>query len=171
MKRYDTFDQLLGYCRHSADPVGRLVLHLFERATPERFAASDAICTGLQLANFWQDVSRDLSIGRVYLPREDRERFGYPDADLEARRFTPAFAELLRFEVKRTREHFDSGEPLLRTLPLSARLAVSLFSGGGRAVLTAIEKQGYDVWKRRPEVSGRRKAWLLATAVLTCLRP
>ena len=170
VKRYDTFDQLLGYCQHSANPVGHLVLYLFERATPERLAWSDATCTGLQLANFWQDVSRDLGIGRVYLPREDRERFGYANADLEARRFTPAFAELLRFEVGRTQEFFDRGEPLLRTLPPSARLAVSLFGGGGRAVLSAIEKQGYDVWARRPEVSGRRKAWLMARS-LTSLLP
>lgn len=170
LKRYDTFAQLLGYCQNSANPVGRLVLHLFECATPQRLAWSDEICTGLQLANFWQDVSRDLDIGRVYLPAEDRQQFGYPDADLEARRFTPAFAELLRFEVDRTREYFDRGEPLLGTLPFSARLAVSLFSGGGRAVLDAVEKLGYDVWVRRPVVTGRRKASLLARALVTCLR-
>ncbi len=169
VKRYDTFAQLLDYCQNSANPVGHLVLHLFECATPQRLAWSDAICTGLQLANFWQDVGRDLDIGRVYLPAEDRQRFGYSDADLEAKRFTPAFAELMRFEVGRTRTSFDLGEPLLGTLPYSARLAVSLFSGGGRSMLGAIERQGYDVWTRRPVVTGRRKAGLLARALVTCL--
>ena len=171
VKRYDTFARLLGYCQNSANPVGRLVLHLFECATPQRLEWSDDICTGLQLANFWQDVSRDLDIGRVYLPAEDRVRFGYSDADLKAKRFTPAFAELMRFEVGRTRAYFDRGEPLLGRLPFSARLAVSLFSGGGRAVLDAIERQGCDVWSRRPVVTGRRKAGLLARTLATCLFP
>ncbi len=169
--RYDTFAQLLGYCRQSANPVGRLVLHLFGCHTPDRVALSDEICTGLQLANFWQDVARDLDIGRVYLPAEDRARFGYSDADLAARRFTPAFADLMRFEVERARGFFDRGEPLIRALPRSARLNVALFSGGGRAVLREIERQDYDVWNRRPVVSGRRKALLLTRALTTCLYP
>lgn len=169
--RYDNFDQLIDYCRHSANPVGRLVLHLFDCHTPDRLAASDSICTGLQLANFWQDVARDLVLGRVYLPVEDRRRFGYPDTDLEAKRFTPAFAELLRFQVNRTRAYFERGESLLATLPLCARRDVSLFLGGGRAVLAAIERQGYDVWSRRPIVSSWTKAVLFAKAVGGSLWP
>src|SRR5205085_1498824 len=106
VKRYDTYDQLLDYCRYSANPVGHLVLYLCECHDPHRAALSDQICTGLQLANFWQDVARDFDIDRVYLPAEDRQRFGYSDGDLEQRRFNPAFASLMRFEVERTRTLF-----------------------------------------------------------------
>ena len=102
VKRYQTFDQLLDYCRCSANPVGRLVLYLGEVFDEKRAALSDSICTALQLANFWQ-YEPDFDIGRVYLPEEDRQRFGYSDDDLEARCFTPAFAQLMRFEVDRTR--------------------------------------------------------------------
>ena len=163
--RYDTFEQLLQYCRHSANPVGHLVLYLFECFTPDRAVLADEICTGLQLANFWQDVERDFARGRVYLPAEDRERFGYADEDLAARRFTPAFAGLLRFEVDRTRGYFDRGESLIPLLPRPARIDVELFSAGGRAVLAAIERQGYDVWSRRPVVSRWRKLGLLVRAL------
>ena len=104
------------------------MLHLHGCYTPERADLSDAICTGLQLANFWQDVARDRAIGRVYLPAGDRHRFGYPDADLDAGRFTPAFAELIRFEVERTRELFDRGDALLPMLPTAARLNVAPFA-------------------------------------------
>src|SRR4051794_19476724 len=165
LKRYDKFGQLLGYCRNSANPVGHLVLYLFECFDAERAALSDEVCTGLQLANFWQDVARDLAIGRVYLPAEDRRRFGYSDADLEARRFTPAFAELMRFEVDRAKGFFDRGEKLLPLLPRAARADVDLFIRGGRAILRAVERVGYDVWKARPEVGKWAKAKLLAGAV------
>src|SRR5205809_5164952 len=107
VKRYATFEQLLGYCRNSANPVGHLVLMLFECFDAERALLSDEVCTGLQLANFWQDVARDFAIGRVYLPAADRARFGYTDADLEARRCTPQFRELMRFEVDRARGFYD----------------------------------------------------------------
>jgi squalene synthase HpnC len=166
VKRYDTFEQLLGYCRHSADPVGRLVLHLFKCFDAERAVLSDEVCTGLQLANFQQDVARDFAIGRVYLPGEDRARFGYSDADLEAKRFTPAFRELMRFEVERTRGFFDRGAKLLPLLPREARGNVELFVAGGRAILNAIERINYDVWTRRPEVSKLEKLRLLARAVI-----
>ena len=119
----------------------------------------------LQLANFWQDVSRDLDIGRVYLPEEDRRRFGYGDDDLEARRFTPAFAELMRFEVERTRALFHRGRPLIDLLPSDLRIDVELFLRGGLAVLDKIEQCGYDVWARRPVVSKWDQASLLAGAV------
>jgi squalene synthase HpnC len=168
-KRYATFDQLLGYCRNSANPVGHLVLYLFECFDARRAALSDEVCTGLQLANFWQDVSRDLDIGRVYLPEEDRRRFGYTDDDLEARRFTPPFAELMRFEVDRARGFFDRGSALLPLLPRDARVDVDLFIRGGRAILRAVEGIGYDVWKRRPEVSKWEKARLLGRTIMTRL--
>jgi squalene synthase HpnC len=171
VKWYDTFDQLLGYCRHSANPVGHLVLYLFECFNAERAALADEVCTGLQLANFWQDVARDLAIGRVYLPAEDRRRFGYTDDDLDARRFTPAFADLMRFEVNRANGYFDRGEKLLPLLPREARVDVDLFIRGGRAILRAVERIGYDVWKRRPEVGKWEKAKLMLGAIarrLTC---
>src|SRR5271168_2020960 len=101
---YLTYEQLLDYCTRSANPVGHLVLYVAGAFTPENARLSDATCTALQLANFWQDVARDLAIGRIYLPREDRVRFGYPESDLRALRFTPAFAEMLRFEVGRARD-------------------------------------------------------------------
>jgi squalene synthase HpnC len=165
VKRYDTFDQLLGYCRLSANPVGHLVLYLFECCTPDRARLADETCTGLQLANFWQDVARDLAIGRVYLPAEDRARFGYPDDDLHARRFTPAFADLLRFQVGRTRGFFDRGTALLPLVPRQVRTDVALFGTGGVAVLDAIERQGFDVWSKRPVVSKWAKLGLLLRAV------
>lgn len=166
VKRYATFDQLLGYCRNSANPVGHLVLYLFECFDPQRSVLADDICTGLQLANFWQDVARDFAIGRAYIPEEDRQRFGYSDGDWEAKRFTPAFAEMMRFEVERTQGYFDRGDALLPLLPRAARIDVDLFVSGGRAILRGIERIGYDVWTRRPEVSKWEKAKLLLGAVL-----
>ena len=165
LKRYDTFDQLLGYCRNSANPVGRLVLYLFECFDEERATLSDEVCTGLQLANFWQDVARDFAIWRVYLPSEDRMRFGYTDDDLNAKRFTPQFRELMRFEVDRARGFFDRGEKLLPLLPRAARVDVDLFIRGGRAILRAIERIDYDVWAQRPEVSKWDKGKLLLGAM------
>ena len=165
VKRYDTFEQLLGYCRNSANPVGRLVLHLFECFDEKRAALSDEVCTGLQLANFWQDVARDFAIGRVYIPAEDRRRFGYSDEDLEAKRFTPQFRELMQFEVARACGYFDRGEKLLPLLPKEARIDVELFIRGGRAILNAVERRGYDVWAQRPEVSKWEKGKLLLGAV------
>jgi squalene synthase HpnC len=162
---YQTFDQLLDYCRCSANPVGRLVLYLGEAFDAERAALSDSICTALQLANFWQDVNRDFDIGRVYLPEEDRHRFGYGDDDMEARRFTPAFAELMRFEVDRTRALFMRGRPLIELMPADLRIDVDLFLSGGLAVLRKIEQGGYNVWARRPVVSKWDKISLLAGAV------
>ncbi len=138
------------------------MLYLGEAFDEARAVLSDFICTALQLANFWQDVSRDFDIGRVYLPEEDRRRFGYGDDDLAARRFTPAFAELMRFEVERTRELFERGRPLLAVTPDDLRLDVELFLRGGLAVLRKIERCGYDVWARRPVVSKRDKLSLLA---------
>ncbi len=165
VKHYRTFDQLLGYCRNSANPVGRLVLYLGETFDEAKAGYSDAICTALQLTNFWQDVARDFALGRVYLPEEDRHRFGYTEADLEGRRFTPAFAELLRFEVRRTRDLFLRGQPLVGLVPGPLRLEVDLFVRGGLAVLGKIERAGYNVWARRPFLAKGEKAKLLVGAV------
>jgi squalene synthase HpnC len=171
VKRYATFAELLQYCRHSANPVGHLVLHICESYSAENASLADHICTGLQLANFWQDVARDLTqLGRVYLPEEDRRRFGYSDDDLIARRFTPAFAELLRFEVERTRAIFERGRPLLYRLPGVVRIDIDLFLRSGLAILDKIESIGFNVWATRPVLSKWEKAGLLLRAVLQRLR-
>jgi squalene synthase HpnC len=170
VKRYDTFEQLLDYCRCSANPVGRLVLYLCEAFDDERAALSDHICTALQLANLWQDVARDFAIGRVYLPDEDRKHFGYSEEDLAARRFTPAFAELMRFEVDRTRELFFRGMPLAERMPEAMRADIELFAQGGLAILRKIEQQGYNVWARRPALTKWEKGMLLAGALWRRLR-
>jgi squalene synthase HpnC len=161
VNRYDTYEQVLGYCRYSANPVGHLVLYLCECYNERSAGLSDAICTGLQLANFWQDLARDLDIGRVYLPAEDRRRFGYSDADLEARRCTPAFVELMRFEVERARQLFAVGLPLVALVPAEVQADIELFARGGLGILDKIEALGYDVWRTRPVLRKWEKAALL----------
>ncbi|MCI0683896.1 MAG: squalene synthase HpnC [Gemmataceae bacterium] len=165
VQRYETYAQLLDYCRRSANPVGRLVLFLCECHDGERGRLSDQICTGLQLANFWQDVARDFAIGRVYLPAEDRRRFGYTDADLEGRRFTPAFAELMRFETERTRGFFDEGLALVPLMPHDVQGDIELFARGGLAILDKIAAHGYDVWRTRPVLAKWEKAALLGSVL------
>jgi len=164
--RYETFGDLLGYCKNSADPVGHLVLYLCGYKDADRQQLSDFTCTALQLANFWQDVAVDYEKGRVYLPLEDLRRFGVLESDIANRRFTPQFAELMRFEVARAREWFDRGLPLIQKVDRELALDIELFSRGGQAILAAIEKQGYDVLKSRPVVSKTRKIGLLARALL-----
>ena len=163
---YDSYDQLLDYCTRSANPVGHLVLYLGRVFDPDNARLSDLTCTGLQLANFWQDVARDLAIGRIYLPLEDRRAAGYPDEDLRARRFTPRFAELLRFEVDRARELLERGRPLIERMPRALAVDVDLFNKGGLAILDRIEARGFDVLTSRPEVGKLAKLGLLARAVL-----
>jgi squalene synthase HpnC len=168
---YGTYEQLLDYCRRSADPVGHLVLYLARSFDEDNARLSDRTCTALQLANFWQDVARDLDIGRVYLPREDRERFGYADEDLRARRFTPAFHDLLRFQVERTRGLFAEGRPLVERMPRRIAVDVDLFTRGGLAILDRIERQGYDVLTSRPALSKWAKLRLLLPALLAVRGP
>src|SRR4051794_22164184 len=134
VKRYETYDQLVDYCVYSANPVGHLVLYLCECHDAGRAALPDEISTGFQPANFWQDVPRALDIGRVSLPAEDRRRFGYPDDDLEARRFTPAFAELMRFEVGRARVLFEAGVPPGGGVPGGGEGGIEAFARGGPGV-------------------------------------
>jgi len=165
VKRYQTYDELLGYCRCSANPVGRLVLYLGESYNEENAALSDFICTALQLANFWQDVARDFDMGRVYLPEGDLRQFGYSHVDLESRRFTPAFAELMRFEVERTRDLFYRGLPLVERMTPDVRLDIELFIQGGLAILRKIEGVRYNVWQTRPVLSKVDKVRLLVGAL------
>jgi squalene synthase HpnC len=166
VKSYSTFEQLLGYCVNSANPVGHLVLRLFECYDDRRAALSDEICTGLQLANFWQDVARDHDIGRIYLPEEDRCQFGCSVEDIASRNCTPAFQAMMRFQVERARSYFDRGEALLALLPREVRVDVDLFIRGGRAILAAIERANYDVLSHRPEVGKREKVKLLLGAIM-----
>ena len=164
VRDYGTFADLRDYCRRSADPVGRLVLLLCREHRPETVAWSDSICTGLQLANFWQDVARDADIGRCYLPREDREQFGYSDQDLASRLTTPEFLKLMEFEVARARDYLKSGLPLVDMLPRKLRIDIELFVRGGLCILDKIEAQGYRVWERRPKVT----KWDAARLLISC---
>ena len=164
--RFATFADVLQYCEHSANPVGFLYLLLFGYDDEERRRLSDATCTALQLANFWQDVRRDWDKGRIYLPQEDMERFGYTEEQLAEGVCNQAFRDLMAWEVERAQGLFEQGLPLVEMLEGTARLHVKLFSLGGMRVLDAIRAQDYDVLSKRPVVSGRRKAWLLAKTYL-----
>lgn len=160
--RYDSRTALLGYCSRSANPVGRIVLGLEGCRDHDMITQSDAICTGLQLVNFWQDVRRDSQAGRVYLPREDLDRHGVQAADLAALAATPALRALVREEVGWARSCFDAGEALIQRGPASLRPAIRLFVAGGRAVADAIEDAGYDTLRARPIVPRWKKirlAW------------
>jgi squalene synthase HpnC len=161
--RYQTWAQLLAYCHLSANPIGELVLGVLGAATPRRIALSDSICTGLQLAEHWQDVAEDLARGRVYLPAEDLERFGCSPADLAADRASDRLRRLIAFESQRARELLDRGTPLIGMLRGRSRLAVAAFVGGGRAALAAIARADHDVLTAAPRAGrGLRVASSLA---------
>lgn len=159
--RYENFEVLLDYCRRSADPVGQLVLYLARAHNAENVELSNSICTGLQLANFWQDVARDYDIGRVYIPQDDCRRFGYTDAMFEAGEFNDAFRDLLAFQVERAENYLIGGKPLIERVPKVIRLEVDLFVRGGLAILDAVKNQNYDVWRRRPSIGKWKKLQLL----------
>jgi phytoene synthase len=149
-KRYADYPQLLDYCRRSANPVGRLMLHLYDEATEVNLRYSDAICTALQLINFWQDVKKDWAIGRVYLPQDDLARFGVSEAQIAAGQVDTAWRELMRFEVDRARTLMISGEPLGSILTGRIGLEMRLIIAGGLRILTKLEAVEYDMFKRRP---------------------
>ncbi len=162
--RFETFNDVLTYCRYSANPVGHLVLYLCGYSDAERQKLSDYTCTALQLANFWQDVAVDYGKGRIYLPLEDLRRFGVTEDDIAQRHATPQFLELMKFEVQRAREWFDRGTPLVKIVNRELAVDLELFSRGGQEILNAIERQDFDVLKRRPVISKPRKLWLVARA-------
>ncbi|PYX04015.1 MAG: squalene synthase HpnC [Acidobacteria bacterium] len=168
--RYPRFEDLLGYCRYSANPVGHLVLYVCGYRDAGRQALSDFTCTALQLANFWQDVTADYGKGRIYLPLEDLNRFGVAQADIDTAQNTPAFCEMMRFEVNRTRDWFQQGLPLIAEVNRELAIDIELFSRGGQEILNAIERQNYKVLGRRPTISKTRKLALLARAALGKLR-
>ena len=155
---YATFEELLHYCRYSADPVGRIVLHLVCTPTAEQCAWSDSICTGLQLANFWQDVRRDKEIGRCYIPQEIAQKFGIDLADLQN---SPEFRRMIQELVTDARTRLDAGKPLVETVPNILRADISLFIRGGLAILDAIERIQCNVLELRPALSRWTKLRLL----------
>jgi len=155
--RYITFDSLVEYCSRSANPVGQLMLHLHDAATPERIEQSDAICTGLQLVNMWQDVQVDWLKGRIYLPQEDLDRFGVTEADIHARRLSPEWQALMAYEFERTRTLLHFGAPLARTLPGRVGFELRLVVLGALRILERIESVNYDVFMNRPKLG--RSDW------------
>jgi squalene synthase HpnC len=162
--RYPAFEDLLGYCRYSANPVGHLVLYLCGYRDSERQALSDFTCTALQLANFWQDVSVDYAKGRIYLPLEDLQKFGVSETDIASQQNTSAFCEMMRFEVQRAREWFRQGISLVKKVDRALAIDIELFTRGGQEILNAIERQDYEVLGRRPMISKSRKLALVARA-------
>lgn len=164
INRYETFDELLAYCRRSANPVGRLVLYLGRCHNDDTVAPADSLCTGLQLANFWQDVARDYDRDRIYLPRESCRRFRYTDQMFARREFNDAFRQLLEAEVARAESYLTGAWPLVDLVTPELRVDVELFLRGGMAVLQAIRRLNYNVWRKRPRVGKLRKLALLASA-------
>ena len=164
--RYRDWDEVDAYCVNSANPVGRLVLMLCGYRDEERFRMSDATCTALQLANFWQDVTVDLLKDRIYLPLHLFERHGYTVDELFARRFTPAFRAVMKDAVDRAHTLFNAGLPLVRTLDRRLALDIDLFNRGGMRVLDKIRAQDYNVLARRPAVSKSERLTLLLGSLL-----
>jgi squalene synthase HpnC len=164
--RFEAFDDVLAYCRYSANPVGHLVLYLCGYNDPERQQLSDYTCTALQLANFWQDVSVDYAKGRIYLPLEDLRRYSVSEEDIQYNRNTPAFREMMKFEIERARQWFDRGLPLVGKVDGELAVDIELFSRGGQEILNAIERQNFAVLGRRPAISKTRKLALVGRAAL-----
>jgi squalene synthase HpnC/squalene synthase HpnD len=169
VKRYPTWDSIIGYCAYSANPVGRLVLYLCGYRDQERQAMSDATCTALQLANFWQDVERDLEKGRIYIPLDVAAAHGLTPADIVDHRFDERFVGLMKDLIARTRLLFQQGAPLAKMVSGRLRVDLEMFSQGGLAVLDAIEAMGYDTLHNRPAIRKAKQIRLLGRALLTHL--
>ncbi len=165
VQRYATMSDVLDYCHYSANPVGRLVLYACGEVSDENFRLSDATCSALQLANFWQDVRVDYAKGRVYLPQDDMRKFGVSDDTIAAGIATPQFRELLRHEVDYARGLFEHGLPLIGRVNRDLALDLDLFSRGGLEILRAIERRNYDVLSARPAISKRTKFALALRAL------
>jgi squalene synthase HpnC len=169
VKRYPNWDAVLGYCVYSANPVGRLVLYLCGYRDEERQRLSDATCTALQLANFWQDVSRDLDIGRIYIPLDAAAAQGLSASDIVERRFDERYVRLMKDLVARTRTLFAEGRPLTKMVDERLSVDLEMFTRGGLAVLDSIESMGYDTLHCRPSVSKLKQATLLGRALVAHL--
>jgi phytoene synthase len=166
VRRYESFDDVLAYCRNSANPVGRLVLLLFGYKDEQMAGWSDSICTALQLTNFWQDCSVDLALDRVYLPMEDLRRFNLGVQEIQEKRFSPAFRNLMEFEVQRTRVLFEQGKPLLKKVGKDLSLEMKLTWLGGMRILEKISRLDYNVLHLRPTLSFADKSSLLLRALI-----
>ncbi len=164
--RYADFGELADYCRRSANPVGRLLLHLYGAASPDNLRLSDSVCTSLQLINFWQDVAVDSAKGRIYLPSEDLLRFGVTEVQIAEERCDERWQALLRFELQRARAIMLDGAPLARRLPGRAGWELRLVVLGGLRILERIESAGYDVFRHRPTL-GKTDWMRLALRALT----
>jgi squalene synthase HpnC len=164
-KRYQTWHSMIGYCVHSANPVGRLVLYLCGYRDEERQRLSDATCTALQLANFWQDVSRDLEIGRIYIPVDIAATHGLTESDIVERRFDQRYVALMKDLIARTRELFAQGMPLAKIVDARLSVDLEMFSRGGLAVLNAVEASGYNTLHHRPSIGKRKQILLLGGAL------
>ncbi|HET6880539.1 MAG TPA: squalene synthase HpnC [Pirellulales bacterium] len=168
--RYETFTELRDYCRRSANPVGRLVLYLGGSHDDERGRLADSICTGLQLANFWQDVAEDWQRGRIYLPLEDCHRFGFLEPDFVQGRSNEAFEQLMAFQVDRAEQWLQAGLPLVDRLPGWLAGDIWLITHGGLKILSRIRSVQFDVWFRRPQVSRWDQTKLLAGCFMRRIR-
>ena len=169
--RYKNMDEVLEYCRYSANPVGRLVLYACGEASEEKFGLSDATCSALQLANFWQDVRVDWGKGRVYLPQDDMPRFGVSDETIAKGVTTDGFRALLRYEVDFARSLFEQGLPLIGMVNRDLAIDLDLFSRGGLEILRAIERRNYDVLSARPAISKGSKLVLGLRAICAKIFP
>ncbi|MBI4428802.1 MAG: squalene synthase HpnC [Ignavibacteriales bacterium] len=164
--RYESFDDVLRYCRNSANPVGRIILLMFNYRSDSLLQLSDSICTALQLANFWQDIRVDLEKDRIYVPREDMRDFGYTEEEFVKRMFTPQFAHMLSFEVERTREFFFKGKPLVAEVGKDLAWELTLTWNGGMRILEKIEQLEYNVFRVRPKLTFPDKLRLLITSLI-----
>lgn len=167
VKRYETYEDVLTYCRNSANPIGRLLLLLFNYRSETMMYLSDSICTALQLTNFWQDVSVDLQKDRIYLPLEELEEFGYSERDLLNQKVNDRFCNLMAFQVRRTAELFMEGKPLLAMVGKDLSMELKFTWNGGMKILQKIRKQNYDVLTKRPALSKLDKLGLLFRSFLS----
>ena len=163
--RYADYAQVLDYCRRSANPVGRLLLHLFKRTSETQFRQSDAICTALQLINFWQDIAIDYAKGRIYLPQDEMARYGVSERDVAEQRCDDPWRRLMAFQIQRSRALLLSGAPLGRSLPGRPGLEIRATVQGGLRILEKIERAGGDVFRRRPVLRWFDWPLLLARAL------
>lgn len=166
VKRYPTWEAVLGYCVYSANPVGRLVLYLCGYRDETRQRLSDATCTALQLANFWQDIARDLEKGRIYIPLDRAAAHGLSDQDIVEKKFDARYVALMKELIEYTRELFRQGLPLAKMVEGKLSVDLEMFSRGGMAVLDAIEEMGYDTLHRRPTISKGKQVRLLGRTLL-----
>lgn len=164
--RYETFDEVLAYCENSANPIGRLMLLLFNYRSEATMELSDFICTALQLTNFWQDVSVDLEKDRVYIPMEDIREFGYSEEELLQRRHSQVFKDIMGYQVERTEQLFREGRPLLLQVGKDLRMELRLTWNGGMRILKKIEQADYNVLTCRPALSFYDKASLLISSYI-----